>query len=116
MKGLKLTVPTHVGASTIWLRVVKAWQTDVPGLAAWNNPGKFKGVVVKRAWQLMHVPSGMHVASGLKRDDVCQIADLLAGVCDWTEQRPSFGPLKVAALRIGEHETARALDQYVEAA
>ncbi len=64
---------------------VSAWALDTPGLAAWSNPGKMGDKIIKRSWQLMHIPSGMHVESAYKRSHLVVLADLLADVTDWTQ-------------------------------
>lgn len=62
-----------------------AWALDVPGLAAWNQPGKFMDVVIKRAWQLMHIPSGTMIEAAYKRDHIVGLADAVRHI-DWDRE------------------------------
>lgn len=93
---------------------VSAWALDVPGLAAWNNPGKFMDVVLKKPWCLMHIPSGMHVDSAFKRDELVDIANALADI-DWTQENIPSLELAHAILVMREwwavyYETIRLAD------
>lgn len=80
---------------------VTAWALDTPGLAAWNNPGTYMDVVLKRSWCLMHVPSGMHVGSAFKRDELVSIAHALDHI-DWTQEEVPSMDLAHAVLALRE--------------
>lgn len=137
MKKIKLTLQRG--------DVVSAWQTDTPGLAAWNhtdigqiewtegkkafdvglwqrawvlcgaaaslvNPNMLNHPPLKRAWQLIHAPSGLIVCSASKREDCVRYADMLDGITDWDVPRaeiPSTS-LRIAYDRINEYDAEQA--------
>jgi hypothetical protein len=76
---------------------VKAWDTGVPGLVAWNytpldpDADCLTGFPkTKTPWVLIHAPSGLSVASGRKRDQVGALAMLLGDLGNWAMPVPEW--------------------------
>ncbi len=90
---------------------VNGYQTDTPGLGAWNRPqlafewtdasGNLQTKRIHKTWTLIHMSSGKHVAAARLQKEIAGLAELLAPVCDWTSENIEPERLKEAALILG---------------
>lgn len=93
---------------------VSGYQTDTPGLAAWNRPnlaytwkstdGEEHSKRIHQTWALIHQPTGKHVAAARLRSEIEVIAAALAPVTDWTQKKIGLVELTEAAHIIREND------------